>query len=149
MCELSLAGKILTYWGVHRLMPQFQVTSRATVLSTGVMSLPTACPHKGHGKKGSAKQLACGEMMKDNVTLEHLYIASEDREHISSTMHVRICNCMLNSCQSVFIDWFIFRPNFPWIRLPWERHDQSHETKFDAIASMSRNCLSFTKEEVF
>ena len=58
-------------------MSQFQVTSRATVLSTGVMSLPTACPHKGHGKKGSAKQLACGEMMKDNVHLSIFCLEGE------------------------------------------------------------------------
>ena len=34
----------------------------------------------------------------------------------------------LYSCHSVFMDWFIFRFNFPRMRLPLEPDDQSQET---------------------
>ena len=34
----------------------------------------------------------------------------------------------LDSFHGVFIDGFIFRSNFPGMRLPWEFHDQSQET---------------------
>ena len=53
----------------------------------------------------------------------------------------------LYSCHSVFIDRFIFRLNFPGMRLRWECRDQSQ-------LSYRRHCvtgpevLSFTKEKI-
>ena len=61
-----------------------------------------------------------------------------------------ICRCEvfpLNSCHGVFTNRFIFRTNFPGMRLPWKCHDQSQKTNF--TASLDRNCLSFTKEKVY
>ena len=60
---------------------------------------------------------------------------------------------MLHSCHDVFVDLFIFRSNFPGMRLLWECHDQSQETNnnnnIDLTASLDQNCLSFTKEKVY
>ena len=36
----------------------------------------------------------------------------------------------LHSCHVVFIDRFIFRSNLLWMRLPWECHNQSHDTNW-------------------
>ena len=36
----------------------------------------------------------------------------------------------LHSCHGVFIDRFIFRSNLLWMRLPWECHNQSHDTNW-------------------
>ena len=38
-----------------------------------------------------------------------------------------------HSCHGIFVDWFIFRSNFPYIRLPWECYDQSRETNLTPL----------------
>ena len=43
------------------------------------------------------------------------------------------CATNPHSCHAVFIDWFIFGSNFPWMRLLWERHDQSLETNLTPL----------------
>ena len=47
-----------------------------------------------------------------------IYAGAYEQEHATP----------LYSCHGVFIDRFIFRSNFPGMRLPWEYHDQSQET---------------------
>ena len=55
---------------------------------------------------------------------------------------------MIRSTQLHYIPIHIFRPNLTGMRLPSEWHDQPRETNH-VTASLNRNCLSFTKEEVY
>ena len=59
------------------------------------------------------------------------------------------CNCTIFLSRR-FHRPIYFRSNFPGMRLPWERHDQSQETYLTSLRhSLDRNCLSFTKEKIY
>ena len=71
----------------------------------------------------------------DPFYIGRAYINPTIKTFVSSNRSrcVKKCNCKVYCCCDVYMDRFIFRSNFPGMRLPWDYRDRSQETNSTSL----------------